>query len=346
MVTQANLAPIYAVNLQCLPGGSAPLFWTSYSSSATLAAFQNAAALGFNTVRIYLLPSTFGFPTPSSPLLAHLTDACNQAVIAGVKLHITLIWFWSPIPEFGQVTGTKTFMTALMGAVLASSLPVTNSLATTGAFFETYNEGRYGDMVDNYAGTYDGGYTGSTTPPQTVATVVTTWSRIIVPWLRTLPTSAGGGGFTNATNCLVTLSCTNAGGILGHTDDLTAAVSAFSGTQIPDWYEWHSYPGSAASQLTTDMTAAITAINSTAPLFIGETGSTVRNGPNQPRIQLQNARHVAQSLGLGEPAPFVLYDLGGAPLTDTWGMYDINGVARPAVSLYQNLPPGTPVPAL
>jgi hypothetical protein len=311
-----------------------------------LAAFQNATSLGFNTVRIVLLPSTFGFPSPSAPLLANLTDACNQAVAAGVKLHITMIWYWSPTAEIGQVSGTKTFMTAIMGAVLASNLPVTNNLATTGAYFETYNEGRYGDTTDNYAGTYDGGYPGSTSPPQTIGTVMTNWSRVITPWLRTLPTPGGGGGFTNATNCLVTLSCTNTGGTPGQATDLTAAVAAFSGAQIPDWYEWHSYPYGGIPGFMADMNAALSAVNGTAPLFIGETGSTLHNGPNNQKDYLQNARYSAQQLGLGEPAPWVLYDPSGTTLTTAYGLYDVNGVARPAVGLYQGLPPGTAVPQL
>jgi hypothetical protein len=343
MVTQTQLSSIYCINMQSPAGGAANSMWTSYSSSAMLAAFQNAAALGFNTVRIVLLPSTFGFPSPSGALLAHLTDTCNQALIAGVKLHITLLWFWVPTAELGQVNGTKTYMTAMMGAVLASNLPVTNSLTTTGAIFEIYNEGRYGDTTDNYAGTYDGGYPGSTTPPQTLGTVTTNWASVIIPWLRTLPTSGGGGGFSNSTNCLVTISCTNVPGTPGSVTDLTAAVASLTGTSAPDWWEWHSYPYGGVPGFMTDMNAAKSAVNG-APLFIGETGGVVSGGVNNQKNYIQNARYTAQTLGLGEPAPWVIYDPGGVVITDTYGFYDMNGAARPVVALYQALPPGSNVP--
>lgn len=315
------------VTVDNLPGQTDIALWSSYSSPAVGAAFRQAKRLGFNCVRLALRlhPQAFAFPTPSTAVLASLTDACNQASTAGVKLQLVMFKDWEyPNPQgaWGMVTGSETWAGAVIGAVQASSLVFASTVAGSTVFIEAFNELAFASTAA-YAFGYDSGYPGSTVN-QTAGTVGTTWAQVMIPYLRT---QSGG---------LVTVSTANTAASAG---DLTAAVAGLTGTEIPDWYEWHSYAMSDAGSARKDMAAAKTAAAG-APLAIGECGKPASSGESVTVMALQNDRWAAQQLGLGEPAPFQLYQNA----VGDYGLFDVDGAAlSPVRRLYGQAAPGMAV---
>jgi hypothetical protein len=73
------------------------------------------AALGFNTVRIFLHPNVFGYLTPShmpdSTQLGRFEEALALIDAHGLKAHVTLFDCWG---DWGDIDGSKTWLTEIV----------------------------------------------------------------------------------------------------------------------------------------------------------------------------------------------------------------------------------------
>jgi hypothetical protein len=69
-------------------------------------------ATGANTIRIFLHPSTFGYPQPSSTYLNYFEEALALINTHGLRAHVTLFdcwWSWS------DIAGSQTWITGIVG---------------------------------------------------------------------------------------------------------------------------------------------------------------------------------------------------------------------------------------
>jgi hypothetical protein len=344
-VSQADLNTLRTINMDTLANGTNITMWSSYSSAAMLSAFELAKTLGFNTVRLSLRlsPSAFAFPSPSGTVLNDLTDACNQAHTAGVKLQLVFYKYWltpSALGNWGMVDGSETWALAVIGAVQASNLVFASTVESSTVFIEIMNEVEFantGTYTFTNGTTVDAGYPGYPGPygTQTNGTVALNWAQILIPYART---QSGG---------LVTCSCVNFGNPGGTAADLSAGFTGLTGTGQPDWWEWHSYPAAGSvANFSANMGAALTAVGN-GPLAIGETGTASSlSGVNAQTEWMQNARYEANQLGLGEPAPWQFFDPSNSTPSSDYALYNVSGNAKPVVyNLYTaGFPPGDAPP--
>jgi hypothetical protein len=79
-------------------------FWANWTEAKPLMDrdLDRVQALGANTVRIFVHPSSTGFPEPTYQFLANFDDALTLIAAHGLKAHVTLFdcwWSWSDIPN-------------------------------------------------------------------------------------------------------------------------------------------------------------------------------------------------------------------------------------------------------
>lgn len=318
--------------MQLTPATNYLTIWSSYSSAAMLTGFQLAASLGFNTVRIFLpaISGCFDFPSPTTPELDNLTDACNQAAAAGVRLHITLFDHFGPASGntpggYGQIAASQTWASAVITAIQASSLRFNVSPNLSTVFLELQNETYWG-TPNTYPGTFDSGWPGYPTIPSgdTDGQVAVVWAQQMIPYLRT----QSGGTVCTSTYELSWLSI---------------EVDNLSGNQIPDWYEFHNYPSFSPSSILSSLSTAQANV-SPAALYIGETGyPDLTSGPIAEAQWYQWQRYYCQQLGLPEPAPWQLYE-GTLGEAQGFGLFDRSNNPKPAAKFYQKYPVGSYVP--
>ncbi len=73
--------------------------------------FTKIQSLGANTVRIFIQPSTFGYPTPSSQYLNELNQVITMASAHGLKVHLTLFDEWS---SYTDINGSLQWAQAIL----------------------------------------------------------------------------------------------------------------------------------------------------------------------------------------------------------------------------------------
>jgi hypothetical protein len=138
----------------------------------------------------------------------------------------------------------------------------------------------------------------------------------------------------------VTISTSATAGIAG----LTSLKSDLSATP-PTFYDYHYYGTAGAAYASL---AAAKTVASPLGLIVGEAGDSTA-GTDQSELQSGQAAFYDQvdaataDLDLPPAAPWMMFDLtaGGAPVGDTastltYGLFDVNGVAKPAASVESN----------
>ena len=91
--TTALLAGMHLVNYQ--PATDAwPGLWTNWRPDLLDRDLAAVAALGGNTVRVSVIPDTFGWPTPKPVMTARLAQYVDLAAKHGLRVQLTLFdWF-------------------------------------------------------------------------------------------------------------------------------------------------------------------------------------------------------------------------------------------------------------
>jgi hypothetical protein len=69
-------------------------------------------AMGFNTVRIFLHPDTFGYPVPAAAALGDFEDALALIATHGLRAHVNLFDCWQ---SWEDIDGSRTWLAAVVG---------------------------------------------------------------------------------------------------------------------------------------------------------------------------------------------------------------------------------------
>ncbi len=87
--------------------------WTQWPSAKVDMAedLDVLSDLGVNTVRIFVMPTTFGYPTPSETYLTYLDEAIALIAAHEMRVHITLFDCWY---SHADVTGSLVWLNAVM----------------------------------------------------------------------------------------------------------------------------------------------------------------------------------------------------------------------------------------
>jgi hypothetical protein len=78
--------------------------WTTWIPGVIATDMAKIAALGANTVRIFVQPAAFGYPTPQGTYMSRLEQFVSIAAAHGLKVHLTLFDLWS---SYGDITGSE-----------------------------------------------------------------------------------------------------------------------------------------------------------------------------------------------------------------------------------------------
>lgn len=85
--------------------------WTKWDPRQLSRDFAVIASLHANAVRIIVPPAAFGYPTPSSTMLARLSQAIQLAAAHGLKSELTLFDGWN---GFSDIAGSKTWASSIV----------------------------------------------------------------------------------------------------------------------------------------------------------------------------------------------------------------------------------------
>jgi Cellulase (glycosyl hydrolase family 5) len=85
--------------------------WTDWNLSAIAADLARMHEMGANTVRIFLQPTTIGYPQPSTTMLGRLTQFFDAAAGNGLRVHLTLFDFWD---QFGDLSNSENWARAVV----------------------------------------------------------------------------------------------------------------------------------------------------------------------------------------------------------------------------------------
>lgn len=269
--------------------------WTRFDPTAINGDFARIRALGANTVRIFVQPSVFGFPAVRPVMADHLSEVIRLAAKHSLQVQLTLFDWWS---EYTDIAGSKEWVSSLLSRYRDDPRI---------AVVELQNE------ID----------------PRNREAVA--WLTQMLPYVSTVMPGT-----------LRTVSTAN----------VPTRVFALFTRELenspPDFWDFHFYgpPADARSVL-----SRIKALAAPRPLFVGETGYSTDAAPSGQAAtdQAQAAYYravfgAAAALKLPVPAPWILDDFfPGAippqsPAVDNptqydYGLYRLNGTAKPAVAV-------------
>jgi hypothetical protein len=110
MVLESGVPGLKEVNYY--PAANAWTYmWSRFDPSAIDRDFARIRALGANTVRIFIQPSVFGFPTVRPVMADRLSEVIGLAAKHSLRLHLTLFDLWS---RFTDIHGSKEWVTSLL----------------------------------------------------------------------------------------------------------------------------------------------------------------------------------------------------------------------------------------
>lgn len=78
--------------------------WTRWDPTTIGQDFATIAAMGANTVRLNVFPSTFGFPTPSGAMMRELESAVDLAAAHGLRVQLALFDWWNSYEDISDST--------------------------------------------------------------------------------------------------------------------------------------------------------------------------------------------------------------------------------------------------
>ena len=283
--------------------------WTQFNPTEMDSDFAKIQGLGFNTVRIILqaVPGAFDYPSPTAVELNRLTQVIVLASNHGLEVHLTLFDLWR---QYTDINGSKQWVDAVLKPSAAdqriSIIELQNEIDTTNAS-------------------------------------ALTWAQTMIPYLQ-----------RRDNGIPVTVS-------VNHTQQLQSLVKALR-TTPPDFWDFHNYEYDGLIYHTLSQVKTIV---HHAPLFIGETGySTYPQSSSSfpysaPNTQAQEAEqeyyyrlftYATQSLGLPMAAPWIYSDFApnaipysASAVEDHFGLYRLDGSAKPAAATIASLLAGNPV---
>jgi endo-1,4-beta-mannosidase len=92
--------------------------WFNWQPTAIDADLAKIAALGANTVRIFIQPATFGYPTPMTTYVSRLGQVLSMAAAHGLKVHLTLFDLFT---SYTDITGSEQWASALLSPLHGDS---------------------------------------------------------------------------------------------------------------------------------------------------------------------------------------------------------------------------------
>lgn len=87
--------------------------WSRFDSRAIDRDFAHIRALDANTVRIFIQPSIFGFPTVRPIMANRLSEVIGLAAKHSLRVHLTLFDLWS---RFTDIQGSKEWASSLLSS--------------------------------------------------------------------------------------------------------------------------------------------------------------------------------------------------------------------------------------
>ncbi|HUC26748.1 MAG TPA: hypothetical protein VMA73_28955 [Streptosporangiaceae bacterium] len=91
--------------------GTHTYMWSRFDPTAIDRDFARIRALGANTVRIFIQPDVFGFPTVRPVMADRLSEVIGLAAKHSLRVHLTLFDWWS---QFGDIDGSKEWVSSLL----------------------------------------------------------------------------------------------------------------------------------------------------------------------------------------------------------------------------------------
>lgn len=85
--------------------------WANWDPGVVDGDMAKLAALGANTVRIFIQPATFGYPAPQPAYIARLAQMLSIAAAHGLKVHLTLFDLWH---DYGDWQGSEQWAAQLL----------------------------------------------------------------------------------------------------------------------------------------------------------------------------------------------------------------------------------------
>lgn len=283
--------------------------WTRFDPTTMDNDFAKIQGLGFNTVRLILqaVPGAFDYPAPTAAELNQLDQVIALAAKHNLKVHLTLFDFWS---QYADITGSKQWADKVVKPYAGDSRV---------SIIELQNE------ID---------------PANATAM---TWAQTMIPYIKSidggLPVTISEWGVSRMQSLYTQLAATP-----------------------PDFWDFHLYEfdGLVYSAL-----GQVKSIVQGAPLFIGEIGystypqstwvysNSAKNTPAQEAEQEYFYRlftYATQALGLPLASPWIYSDFASSaiPYSTTtqeynFGLYRLDGSAKPAAATIQSLIAGNPV---
>jgi endo-1,4-beta-mannosidase len=91
--------------------GGHTYMWSRFDPAAIDRDFARIHALGANTVRIFIQPSVFGFPTVRPVMADRLSEVIGLAAKHSLRVHLTLFDWWS---QYTDIHGSKEWVSSLL----------------------------------------------------------------------------------------------------------------------------------------------------------------------------------------------------------------------------------------
>jgi endo-1,4-beta-mannosidase len=91
--------------------GGHTYMWSRFDPTAIDHDFARIRALGANTVRIFIQPEVFGFPTVRPVMADRLSEVIGLAAKHSLRVHLTLFDWWS---RFTDIDGSKEWVSSLL----------------------------------------------------------------------------------------------------------------------------------------------------------------------------------------------------------------------------------------
>ena len=85
--------------------------WSRFDPTEIDRDFARIRALGANTVRIFIQPSVFGFPTVHPVMADRLSEVIGLAAKHSLRVHLTLFDWWS---RYADIHGSKKWVSSLL----------------------------------------------------------------------------------------------------------------------------------------------------------------------------------------------------------------------------------------
>jgi endo-1,4-beta-mannosidase len=109
-VLESRVRDLKEVNYFPAAGGWTYM-WSRFGPTAIDRDFARIRALGANTVRIFIQPSVFGFPTVRPVMADRLSEVIGLAARHSLRVHLTLFGRWF---QYADIGGSKEWVSSLL----------------------------------------------------------------------------------------------------------------------------------------------------------------------------------------------------------------------------------------